>query len=155
MSTEGANAFRMRALQSPAVFEILHGGAEFRCGVFLQKADTLSRDRPIQERQFLTRPVGHLDADGPTIRLFPNAPGIAGTLDAIKRRRHCAACQAGRVRQRAGRHGTGLRQHAETSEIGAIESQPVRHGLIDLVRRVLEGLNPSADGGQKFRLQIV
>jgi hypothetical protein len=145
----------MRALQPPAVFEVLQHGRELRTRVLLKKLDTLLRERPVQDLRLLERPLGHLDANAPAILLIPNTPGIPGTLDPVERRGHRATRQAGGVRQCAGRHGAGLRQHAQTPEIGAVEPQTPRDRFVDLVGRILEGLNTPADGRKKFVLRIV
>jgi hypothetical protein len=76
-------------------------------------------------------------------------------LDPIECRRHRASRKARSIGQCAGGHGAGLRQHAETPQIRAIQSQTLGDRLVDLVGRVLEYLNTSPYGGQELVLHMI
>lgn len=145
----------MAALQFATVFEISQHGSEFRRAVMSEQRTALLRQGAVESPDLLACSRRDFDSNRSPVFLIPDAPHTAGSLETVQHGGHRPARQPGRLRDAARAHRASLGQDAETSQVGAVDSQPRRCRRVDFVGGVLKRLYGTADGRKQLGARMI
>lgn len=76
-----------------------------------------------------------LDENAATVLRVPEPAHEPGILETVEQERHCTCAEPSHARERTGGHGPILVEQVHALDIGGIQPEHVRQGLVEGIRR--------------------